>query len=228
MFLIKHRLEVIRSRIITVAKTVGRDPKEIRLLAVSKNFNFSYILEAVQAGQLDFGENYVKEAINKITIVKKTIPQIKITWHFIGSIQSNKTREIANNFDWVHSVDSEKIINRLAEQRPLHLPPLNICLQVNISAENNKSGLDPVYVFQMAHIVSTLPRLCFRGLMAIPEKTLVQDKQHTAFRALQILLIKLNQQGIMCDTLSIGMSADMDAAISEGATIVRIGKAIFG
>src|SRR5450830_129050 len=221
---IAKQLQVVNSRIAAAAHAAGRDPQEIQLLAVSKFFDVSSVLEAVRAGQTAFGENYVQEALDKIDALKLAAPE----WHFIGPIQSNKTRQIAEHFDWVHSVDREKIARRLSEQRPPQLPPLNICLQVNISAEDSKSGLSPDELLPVARAVAAMPGLRLRGLMAIPAPTEVEEEQRAAFRRLRELSDLLTESGIACDTLSMGMSADMDAAIAEGASIVRVGTAIFG
>lgn len=225
---IAKQLQVVNSRIAAAAQAAGRDPQAVQLLVVSKFFDFASVLEAVRAGQTAFGENYVQEALDKIVALKAAAPEVQVEWHFIGPIQSNKTRQIAEHFDWVHSVDREKIARRLAEQRPAHLPPLNICLQVNISAEDSKSGLAPDELLAVAQAVAVLPGLRLRGLMAIPAPTEVAVEQHAAFRRLRELAALLVSHGIPCETLSMGMSADMDAAIAEGATIVRVGTAIFG
>jgi len=225
---IAKQLQVVNSRIAAAAQAAGRDPQAVQLLAVSKFFDFAAVLEAVRAGQTAFGENYVQEALDKIAALKAAAPEAQVEWHFIGPIQSNKTRQIAEHFDWVHSVDREKIARRLAEQRPAHLPPLNICLQVNISAEDSKSGLAPDALLAVAQAVAVLPGLRLRGLMAIPAPTEVVAEQQAVFRRLRELAALLVSHGIACDTLSMGMSADMDAAIAEGATIVRVGTAIFG
>lgn len=225
---IATQLQLVNTRIAAAAHAAGRQPQDIQLLAVSKFFDAASVLEAVQAGQQAFGENYVQEAIDKMAALRVLLPEATLAWHFIGPIQSNKTKPIAEHFDWVHSVDREKIARRLSEQRPAHLPPLNICLQVNISNEDSKSGLAPDDVLPVARAVVTLPGLHLRGLMAIPAPTDVVEEQHLAFRRLRLLAQMLEQHGIACDTLSMGMSADLDAAIAEGATIVRVGTAIFG
>ncbi|AKZ62256.1 alanine racemase [Herbaspirillum hiltneri N3] len=225
---IAKQLQVVNARIAAAAQAAGRNPQDIQLLAVSKFFDAASVLEAVRAGQAAFGENYVQEALDKIAALKLAAPEARVAWHFIGPIQSNKTRQIAENFDWVHSVDREKIARRLAEQRPPALPPLNICLQVNISAEDSKSGLSPDELLPVARAVAAMPGLRLRGLMAIPAPTEVAVEQRAAFRRLRELAALLADGGIACDTLSMGMSADMDAAIAEGATIVRVGTAIFG
>ncbi|MCW5297293.1 YggS family pyridoxal phosphate-dependent enzyme [Herbaspirillum lusitanum] len=225
---IAKQLQVVNARIAAAAQAVGRNPQDILLLAVSKFFDAASVLDAVRAGQTAFGENYLQEALDKIAALKLAAPEAQVAWHFIGPIQSNKTRQIAENFDWVHSVDREKIARRLAEQRPPGLPPLNICLQVNISGEDSKSGLSPDELLPVARAVAALPGLRLRGLMAIPAPTEVEEEQRAAFRRLRELAEQLTKGGIACDTLSMGMSADMDAAIAEGATIVRVGTAIFG
>ncbi|RFB69457.1 MULTISPECIES: YggS family pyridoxal phosphate-dependent enzyme [unclassified Herbaspirillum] len=225
---IAKQLQVVNARIAAAAQAAGRNPQDVLLLAVSKFFDAGSVLEAVRAGQTAFGENYVQEALDKIAALKLAAPEVRVAWHFIGPIQSNKTRQIAENFDWVHSVDREKIARRLAEQRPPGLPPLNICLQVNISDEDSKSGLSPDELLPVARAVAAMPGLCLRGLMAIPAPTEVEAEQRAAFRRLRELAARLIEDGIACDTLSMGMSADMDAAIAEGATIVRVGTAIFG
>ncbi len=228
MTLIADNLQVVHDRMTAAALAAGRDPESIRLLAVSKTFATEAILEAIQAGQKAFGENYLQEALDKISVVETMTDKMPIEWHFIGPIQSNKTRQIAEHFDWVHTVDRIKIAQRLSEQRPEALPALNICLQVNISAEDSKSGLSPEQVAALAHDVACLPRLHLRGLMAIPAISDDSEEQRSAFRQLRLLEQQLQHEGLMLDTLSMGMSADMAAAIAEGATIVRIGTAIFG
>lgn len=228
MIRISDSLQAVKHRMKTAAIAAGRDPKAVSLLAVSKTFGADAVLEAVEAGQRDFGENYVQEAVDKIAALKKMAPDVVLTWHFIGPIQSNKTRLIAEQCDWVHSVDREKIAQRLSDQRPDHLPPLNICLQVNISGEASKSGVLSEEVTSLALSVSLLPKLRLRGLMAVPAPTDDPQEQRAAFAALAGLLSQLQAAGLVVDTLSMGMSSDMDAAIAEGATIVRIGSAIFG
>lgn len=228
MSLISSNLQAVRHSIDAAARKVSRDPHEVGLLAVSKTFGADAVLEAAQAGQTAFGENYLQEALDKMATVQAEQPALHLTWHFIGPIQSNKTRPIAEHFDWVHSVDREKIAQRLSEQRPTHLPPLSICLQVNISGEASKSGVVPEQVAQLAHAIAALPRLKLRGLMAVPEPAESMDAQRKPFQQLRELWESLREQGLELDTLSMGMSADMEAAIAEGATIVRVGTAIFG
>jgi PLP dependent protein len=225
---ISENLQLVQHRIATSAQAAGRDPTSIRLLAVSKTFDAQAVLTAAQAGQRAFGENYVQEAFDKISSTRELNPDLQLEWHFIGPIQSNKTRQIAEHFDWVHSVDRLKIAQRLSEQRPVDMPPLQICLQVNVSGEATKSGLEPDALLELARVVNTLPNIRLRGLMAIPEPTEDVEQQRAAFAKLRLMQNDLQAVGIQTDTLSMGMSADMDAAIAEGATIVRIGTAIFG
>ncbi|WP_460841926.1 YggS family pyridoxal phosphate-dependent enzyme [Noviherbaspirillum agri] len=225
---ISLNLQAVRERIATAARTVLRGPQEIQLLAVSKTFGADAVIEAADAGQHAFGENYLQEALDKIAIVRNTRPDLRLEWHFIGPIQSNKTRSIAEHFDWVHSVDREKIAQRLSEQRPVQMAALNICLQINISGESTKSGVTPEEALALAPRIAALPRLKLRGLMAIPEPGEGEEQQRAPFRQLRELFERLKAQGLELDTLSMGMSADMDAAIAEGATIVRVGTAIFG
>jgi pyridoxal phosphate enzyme (YggS family) len=186
------------------------------------------VLEAVDAGQRVFGENYLQEGVDKIAAVAKARPDMALEWHFIGPIQSNKTRPIAASFSWVHTVERLKIAQRLSEQRPPELGPLNICLQVNISGEASKSGAHPEEVPALARAVSTLPNLRLRGLMAIPEPEDDPEQQRIPFARLRALAQDIIKDGVFLDTLSMGMSGDMRAAILEGATIVRVGSAIFG
>ena len=201
----------------------------MRLLAVSKTFGADAVREAFDAGQRAFGENYVQEGVEKIgALADLRTDGDGIEWHMIGPLQSNKTRVVAEHFDWVHSVDRLKIAQRLSEQRPGHLPPLQLCLQVNISGEATKSGFQPADMAEIARMVSALPRVVLRGLMAIPEPADTLDAQRAPHRALHALMQSLQQAGLPLDTLSIGMSADLEAAVMEGATMVRIGSAIFG
>lgn len=203
-----------------------RDVQSVTLLAVSKTFPADNVREAVACGQRRFGENYVQEALDKIQSLADLRPQLE--WHLIGPLQSNKTRVVAEHFDWVHSVDRLKIAERLSAQRPPHLPPLQLCLQVNISQEDTKSGLAPTEVRDIAHAIAKLPNVKLRGLMAIPEPAADREAQRAPHRALRDLLESLKQEGLPLDTLSMGMTADLEAAILESATIVRIGTAIFG
>lgn len=224
MTTISERLQAIRGRIRQVAHDAGRDPESVLLLAVSKAHPSVDLRAAFEAGQRAFGESYLQEALSKLA----ELQDLPIEWHFIGPIQSNKTRPIAENFAWVHGVDRLKIAQRLSDGRPENLPPLNVCLQVNVSGEASKSGCAPEDVETLAHAVAALPRLRLRGLMAIPEPTNDIALQHRRFRMLNLLRESLVQQGLALDTLSMGMSDDFPAAIAEGATIVRVGSAIFG
>jgi pyridoxal phosphate enzyme (YggS family) len=225
---ITQNIEEVSALIAEAARGVGRDPASVTLLAVSKTFGPDAVIEAAEAGQRTFGENYLQEAIDKQQAVLSQRPDLALEWHFIGPIQSNKTRPIAEHFAWAHAVDREKIARRLSEQRPPDLPPLNVCLQVNVSGEDSKSGVTPTEVLALAQAVATLPGLQLRGLMAIPEPAEDVESQRKPFALLRALQQQLTEAGIPTDTLSMGMSADMDAAIAEGATIVRIGTAIFG
>lgn len=228
MSTITQNLQVVTISIARTSAMAGRPADAVELLAVSKTFGPEAVLEAVRAGQRAFGENYLQEGLDKIRAVTAALPCTPLAWHFIGPIQSNKTRPIAEHFDWVHTVDRAKIAARLSEQRPEALWPLNICLQVNISGEASKSGVAPDQLAQLAHAVAALPRLKLRGLMAIPEPTSDVARQRAAFRAMRTLFDALRGQGLDLDTLSMGMSSDMEAAILEGATMVRVGSAIFG
>jgi len=224
MSTIESNLQAVRARIAAAAKAAGREPGDVALLAVSKTFAAAEVRAAYAAGQREFGENYVQEATQKIA----ALSALPLVWHFIGPIQSNKTRAIAEQFHWVHSVAREKIALRLAEARPQALGPLDICLQVNLSGETSKSGVAPGEVRQLAEAVRALPRLRLRGLMAVPEPSGDVESQRRRFRDLRLLLEQLNAAGFGLDTLSMGMSQDLEAAVMEGATIVRIGTAIFG
>ncbi|HEU4817364.1 YggS family pyridoxal phosphate-dependent enzyme [Janthinobacterium sp.] len=228
MSTIEQNLQAVRDSIAQAALEAQRAPEDVTLLAVSKTFGADAVLDAMRAGQAAFGENYLQEALDKIAAVKAAAPQHVPAWHFIGPIQSNKTRPIAEHFDWVHTVEREKIAVRLSEQRPAGLPDLNICLQVNISGEASKSGVTPADLPALAHTVAQLPRLRLRGLMAIPEPETDVTLQRRAFAQLRALYEQLKADGLALDTLSMGMSADLRAAVLEGATIVRVGSAIFG
>lgn len=224
MTAILSNLQATQNAIAQAAQAAGRNPDSVRLLAVSKTFPAEDIRLAYRAGQHAFGENYVQEALQKISVLR----DLPLEWHFIGPIQSNKTRDIAESFVWVHGVDRLKIAERLSAQRPAHLPPLNICLQVNISGEDSKTGIAPDEAETLALQVANLPHLKLRGLMAIPAPSGDPALQHRPFAAMRELLQRLNAHGLQLDTLSMGMSHDFPAAIAEGATIVRIGTAIFG
>ncbi|MCP4980662.1 MAG: YggS family pyridoxal phosphate-dependent enzyme [Gammaproteobacteria bacterium] len=221
---IEKNLNHIRTQIITAAEACDRNPDSILLLAVSKRKPASDIRRAWELGQKDFGENYLQEAQQKIEELK----DLDICWHFIGAIQSNKTRNIAETFDWAHCIDRVKIAQRLSEQRPAHLPPLNVCIQVNIDHESSKAGIDLTELPELASTIYQLPGIRLRGLMTIPAPQETEAAQRVAFAHLADALVSLQQQGIDCDTLSMGMTQDMPAAIAEGSTLVRIGTAIFG
>ena len=221
MSTIEEKIAKVRTRIREAAQAVGRDPAGIRLLAVSKTQPAEAIRAAYACGQGDFGENYLQEALGK----QQELTDLPLCWHFIGPIQSNKTKAIAEHFAWVHSVDRLKIAQRLAEQRPAELPPLNVCLQVNVSGEASKSGCAPQDLPALAAAVAALPHLRLRGLMAIPEPTDDPAEQRAAFARLRELQARLPYE---LDTLSMGMSHDLESAIAEGATWVRIGTALFG
>jgi pyridoxal phosphate enzyme (YggS family) len=223
MTTIQQRLQQVKQQIHEAEARYGRAHGSVTLLAVSKTWPLEDVLTAADAGQHCFGENYVQEAVTKIDACPTTLE-----WHFIGHIQSNKSRDIATRFDWVHSVDRLKLARRLSEQRPPELAPLNICLQVNISGEQSKSGLTAEQVLEMAQQVNELPNLQLRGLMAIPAPADDFDQQRAVFHQVSELQQQLIKQGLALDTLSMGMSGDMEAAIAEGATIVRVGTAIFG
>ncbi len=220
-----NQLIAVRKRIESAVLESGRKKGSVRLLAVSKTRTAAELLKVYEKDQRDFGENYLQEALDKQVALK----ECDITWHFIGPIQSNKTRAIAENFEWVHSVDRLKIARRLSEQRPKEMGALNICLQVNISNEASKSGVSLLELPALAKAVAELPNIQLRGLMAIPAKSSRNDEvQRAPFAQLKEALEKIKEQGYAVDTLSMGMTADLEVAISEGATWVRVGRAIFG
>lgn len=224
MTTIAERLHAVLARIEAAALAVGREPASVRLLAVSKTWPAGAVREAAAAGQFAFGENYVQEGVDKVEALR----ELGLEWHFIGPLQSNKTRPVASAFDWVHGVDRLKIAERLSAQRDVHLPPLNVCIQVNVSGEASKSGVAPDEVVALATSVAALPRLQLRGLMCIPEPTQDLALLRSRFALLRGLRDELVGRGLGLDTLSMGMSDDIEAAIAEGATIVRVGTAIFG
>ena len=221
---VTENLRKIRDLLAKAAEDAGRRPEDIHLLAVSKKQPLGKILAAVEAGQRDFGENIVQEGIEKVT----KLAERALRWHFIGHLQSNKTRPVAEHFDWVHSLDSLKIARRLSEQRPESLGDLNVCIQVNIDEEASKSGVAPAEVSELAKAVAPLPRLRLRGLMCLPAIREGFDEQRLPFARTRALAEHLSRDGLVIDTLSMGMSDDYRAAIMEGATIVRIGTAVFG
>ena len=213
-------------------QAAGRDPASVSLLAVSKTFGADAVVQAVAAGQRDFGENYIQEGVDKIVALRAALPAVSLTWHCIGPIQSNKTRPVAEHFDWVHTVDRLKIAERLSAQRPEHLPPLSVCIQVNIDGGATKSGVAPAEAQALARAVAKLPRLVVRGLMAIPDHAPEFEAQlaiHRSARALFDQMAALKEPGLEhFDTLSLGMTADLEAAIQAGSTLVRVGTGVFG
>jgi len=218
------RLETVRARIAAAAVRAGRDPRSVRLVAVSKQQPLELVAAAAAAGQSDFGENYVQEGVAKI----KALSGRPLTWHFIGQLQGNKTREVAEHFQWVHTVDRARIATRLDAQRPHYAAPLEVLLQVRLGDEPGKGGVEPDGLPALAGFVAGLPRLRLRGLMCIPPPAAGETAQRTPFRRLRELLDDLNRSGHALDVLSMGMSDDLEAAILEGATLVRIGTAVFG
>ncbi len=221
---ISANLQAVHARIAAAARAAGRDEKDVSLLAVSKTWPAEYVRLAADAGQHAFGENYVQEGVAKVA----ELESLGLAWHFIGPLQSNKTRPVAESFDWVHSVERMKIAERLSEQRPAGKSPLNVCLQVNVSGEASKSGCAPEEAVALAKAIAALPNLRLRGLMCIPEPAEDVEAQRRPFRQLRELYEQLRAEGLPLDTLSMGMSHDIEAAIAEGATMVRVGTAIFG
>ena len=214
----------VQAQMAAACQTTGRTPGSVQLLAVSKTWGPDAVRQAHAAGLTAFGENYIQEAVDKITALR----DLPLVWHCIGPIQSNKTRLVAEHFDWVHSVDRLKIAQRLSEQRPVHLPPLQVCIQVNVDGSDTKSGVSPQELPALATAVAALPHLQLRGLMTIPEPAETEAQMRAVHAQAQALLDGLRQQGLPLDTLSMGMSADMTEAIAEGSTMVRVGTAIFG
>ncbi|MDP2879999.1 MAG: YggS family pyridoxal phosphate-dependent enzyme [Azonexus sp.] len=224
MSAIADNLQAVQARIAKAAAAAGRSPESVRLLAVSKTWPLASVIEAADAGQRAFGENYVQEGIDKIAAISGR----NLEWHFIGPLQSNKSRPVAERFDWVHSIDRLKIAERLSAQRPAYLPPLQVCVQVNVSGEASKSGCAPDDTLALCRAVAALPGLQLRGLMAIPELSDDPAAQRAPFRQVREIFDHIRAAGLPLDTLSMGMSHDLEAAVAEGATIVRIGTAIFG
>jgi len=214
----------VRERIARAAQDAGRSAQSVTLLAVGKAQPVGLLEAAAACGISDFGESYLQEALEKIAALQER----PLTWHFIGRIQANKTRPIAEHFAWVHAVDRLKIAARLAAQRPAHVAPLNVCLEVNVAGELSKGGVAPAELPELARAVAALPRLALRGLMCIPPEETEPARQRAWFARLRVLFEQLNAAGTRLDTLSMGMSADFEAAIAEGATIVRVGTALFG
>jgi PLP dependent protein len=223
---IELKLQQLRQRIGDACTLAERPVQSVTLLAVAKTFDAAAVRQAHAAGQHAFGENYVQEALQKIAALADL--RADIEWHLIGPLQSNKTREVAAAFDWVHTIDRLKVAERLSQQRPDHLPPLQVCVQVNVSAEASKAGVEPAGAPALARAVAALPRLRLRGLMSIPEPVDGISAQRAPHRRLRELFDALCAQGLALDTLSMGMSADLEAAIAEGSTLVRVGSAIFG
>ena len=221
---VARNLDAVRARIAAAARQAGRDPAGIRLLAVSKTQGPAALAAALAAGQTAFGENYLQEALPKLDALAGQ----PVEWHFIGALQSNKTRTVAERFHWIHTVDRDSIARRLAEQRPASLPPLAVCLQVNVSGESSKGGVAPERLVELAAAVAALPGLRLRGLMAIPAPAEDPATQRVPLKVLRELLEELQRRGHAVDTLSMGMSDDLEAAVLEGSTMVRIGTAIFG
>jgi len=222
--LIADNIARVRAQMAAACQSAGRAPGSVQLLAVSKTWGTDAVRTAYSAGQTDFGENYIQEAVDKITALR----DLPLVWHCIGPIQSNKTRLVAEHFDWVHSIDRLKIAQRLSEQRPEHLPPLQVCIQVNVDGGETKSGVRPPELPALAQAVAALPRLQLRGLMTIPEPAETEEQMRAVHRQAKDLFEQLHAQGLPLDTLSMGMSADMTAAIAEGSTMVRVGTGIFG
>jgi PLP dependent protein len=228
MTTIAHGLVAVQRRIETACTQAGRVATAVQLLAVSKTFGADAVADAVAAGQRAFGENYIQEGVDKIAALRELCPGIAIEWHCIGPIQSNKTRLVAEHFDWVHSVDRLKIAQRLSEQRPADMPPLQVCVQVNVDGGANKAGVAPDALPELAQAVAALPGLRLRGLMCIPEPAPDFATQKQLFDRAGALFHGLKAQGLALDTLSMGMSADLEAAVHAGSTLVRVGSAIFG
>ena len=232
MTTIANNIQQVLGRMAQACQAAGRSPDSVALLAVSKTFGPAAVAEAVAAGQRDFGENYLQEGVDKIAALRAALPTIALRWHCIGPIQSNKTRLVAEHFDWAHTVDRLKIAERLSAQRPAHLPPLSVCIQVNIDGGPTKSGVAPAEALALALAVAKLPRLELRGLMAIPDHAPDFEAQlaiHTSARRLFDQIRALNAPGVeRFDTLSLGMTADLEAAIQAGSTLVRVGTGVFG
>ncbi|MGL5798456.1 MAG: YggS family pyridoxal phosphate-dependent enzyme [Plesiomonas sp.] len=225
---IKENLHAMNQQIAATAVKCERSPESVTLLAVSKTKPVSAVQEAIAAGQRTFGENYVQEGVDKIAFFATDPKGAELIWHFIGPLQSNKSRLVAENFDWMHTVDRAKIAQRLNEQRPVGKAPLNVLIQVNVSQQASKSGVDFAQIQPLADLIATLPHLKLRGLMTIPEETATYDEQYAEFARLQAAFEQLKLTHPEVDTLSMGMSGDLDAAIAAGSTLVRIGTAIFG
>jgi pyridoxal phosphate enzyme (YggS family) len=221
---LKAKLDNVRSRVKSACKKAGRKPEEITILAVSKRHSASRIRQLHELGLIAFGENYLQEAVEKLAL----LTDLDLEWHYIGPLQSNKTRELARNFDWVQSADRKKVLLRLSRQRPESLPKLNICLQVNIDREEQKAGVLPEHLEDLVHFTLSLPNLRLRGLMAIPQQASAQNDPSNSYRSMSELFHSLVSSGISLDTLSMGMSGDLEQAIMQGSTMLRIGTDLFG
>ena len=221
---VSDNLVQVRKRIALASQAVGRSPEAVKLLAVSKTMPTQAVREAYAAGQLAFGENYIQEGVDKIA----SLADLPLEWHCIGPIQSNKTKLVAENFAWVHSIDRLKIAERLSAQRPSHLSPLQVCLQVNVDGGSNKSGVAPEELLALAQAVAKLPHLQLRGIMTIPEPAETEVEARAVHHQAKTLFDNLNHAGLKLDTLSMGMTSDLEAAVAEGSTCVRVGTAIFG
>jgi hypothetical protein len=228
MTTIEANLQQVREQIARSCQRAGRDAKEVTLMAVSKTFGADAVRQTQAAGQRVFGENYVQEGVEKIQVLLSEDPSNPLEWHCIGPLQSNKSRLVAEHFDWVQSIDRLKIAQRLSEQRPAGLPRLQVCLQVNVDGGANKSGVAPEDLLALAQAVARLPRLRLRGLMSVPEPVVGFEAQRDVFLQVKALFDDLNARGFALDTLSLGMSDDLDAAVAAGSTMVRVGRAIFG
>lgn len=228
MTTITANLQAVRGRIAAACTLAGRPVEAVQLVAASKTWAATHVREAVACGQRAFAENYAQEGLEKIAELAEFAKPIDLEWHFIGPLQSNKTRAVAENFAWVHTLERLKTAERLAAQRPAHLPPLQVCVQVNVSGETSKNGCALAEAPALAHAIAALPNMRLRGLMTIPEPTDDSSLQRRRFALLRQLLTQLNTEGLALDTLSMGMSHDLEAAILEGATLVRVGTAIFG
>lgn len=228
MTIIPQQLAAVRERLRLACEAAGRSPDSVGLLAVSKTFGPDAVAQAIAAGQRAFGENYVQEGVDKILALRASHPGVALEWHCIGPLQTNKTRLVAEHFDWVHTIDRLKVAQRLSDQRPAHLPPLQVCVQVNVDGGANKSGVAPADAPALAQAVAALPGLCLRGLMAIPEPSPDVESQQAVCERVKAVFDGLKGVSPQWDTLSLGMSADLEAAVAAGSTLVRVGTAIFG
>ena len=228
MTIIPQQLAAVRERLRLACEAAGRSPDSVGLLAVSKTFGPDAVAQAMAAGQRAFGENYVQEGVDKILALRASHPGVALEWHCIGPLQTNKTRLVAEHFGWVHTIDRLKVAQRLSDQRPAHLPPLQVCVQVNVDGGANKSGVAPADAPALAQAVAALPGLCLRGLMAIPEPSPDVESQQAVCERVKAVFDGLKGVSPQWDTLSLGMSADLEAAVAAGSTLVRVGTAIFG